>query len=142
MITFLAFGVVSVFVALALLHVYWALGGGRGKGAAVPEVSGRPAFRPSAGATVAVAVVLFAAAFIVAASRGWVHTPFSTRVLSLSMFGLALIFFARAIGEFRLVGFFKRVRGTAFARLDTLMFSPLCLLLAVAIFILAWTRVR
>jgi hypothetical protein len=53
------------------------------------------------------------------------------------MFALALIFSARAIGEFRLVGFFKRVHGSAFARLDSLVFSPLCLLLAVAIFILA-----
>jgi hypothetical protein len=39
------------------------------------------------------------------------------------MFGLALIFFARAIGEFRLVDFFNRVHGSAFARLDRLVFS-------------------
>jgi TolB protein len=135
--TFLALGITGVFMALGLLHVYWALGGGRGKLSAVPEISGRPAFRPSASATISVAVALFAAAFIVAASAGWVHIPISKRVLSVPMFGMAFVFFARAVGEFRLIGFFKRVRGTAFARRDSFLYSPLCLLLAAAVFILA-----
>jgi hypothetical protein len=38
---------------------------------------------------------------------------------------LAALFGARAIGERRYVGFFKRVRGTAFAWWDTRVFSPL-----------------
>jgi hypothetical protein len=140
MSTFLALGIIGVFVALAVLHVYWALGGGRGKLSAVPEVNGRPAFKPSAATTLAVALALFAAALIVAAAMGWVRAPVSMRVLSLLLFGLALLFFARAVGEFRLVGFFKRVRDTAFARRDSLVYSPLCLLLAIAILILALTR--
>jgi hypothetical protein len=106
----------------------------------VPEVNGRPAFRPSVGATIAVAAALFAAAFLVAAARGWIHARVSSRAFQLPMTGLALIFLARAIGDFRLVGIFKRVRGTAFARLDSLVLSPLSLLLAIAIFIVARAR--
>lgn len=87
----------------------------------------------------AVAGALFAAACLVAASRGWVSSPASTPMLNVAMLVLALVFLGRAIGDFRLLGFFKRVHGTAFARLDTLVFSPLCLLLAIAIFTLAWT---
>ena len=43
---------------------------------------------------------------------------------------IALTFAARAVGEFRYVGFFKRVRGTRFAQRDTWIFSPLCVLIA------------
>lgn len=55
---------------------------------------------------------------------------------------LALGLAARAIGEFRHVGFFKRVRGTRFARLDTIFCSPLCLALAVGVALVAWLRGR
>ena len=44
---------------------------------------------------------------------------------------------ARAIGEFRLVGFFKTVKGSLFARMDTLFFSPLCVLLSLGLASLA-----
>jgi hypothetical protein len=46
---------------------------------------------------------------------------------------LAALFLLRGIGDFRLVGFFKRVRGTRFARRDTRLYSPLCLALALAV---------
>jgi hypothetical protein len=35
------------------------------------------------------------------------------------------------VGELRYVGFFKRVRNTSFARMDTLLYSPLSLCLGV-----------
>ncbi|MBX3325917.1 MAG: DUF3995 domain-containing protein [Nitrospira sp.] len=44
---------------------------------------------------------------------------------------LAVILLLRAIGDFRLVGFWKRIRKTRFARLDTAVSSPLCLVLAI-----------
>jgi hypothetical protein len=44
----------------------------------------------------------------------------------------------RAIGDFRYVGFFKRIRDSKFARLDTLAYSPLCAALAVLIGIAAY----
>jgi hypothetical protein len=47
---------------------------------------------------------------------------------------------ARAIGEFKYLGFFKRVTGSKFARLDTLLYSPLCLLLAVGVTFVACRR--
>jgi len=37
---------------------------------------------------------------------------------------VAVVFLDRAIGDFRYVGF-KQVRGSRFARLDTILFSPL-----------------
>jgi hypothetical protein len=44
----------------------------------------------------------------------------------------------RAVGEFRYVGLFKRVRGTKFAVLDTFVYSPLCLLLGAGVALVAF----
>ena len=137
MVTFLAVAVMSVFAAAGLLHLYWAVGGKLAKSAAVPEVSGQAAFTPSRGATATVAVALFAAGFVVGAASGLVRVPISVSTLTFLMYAMALVFLARAVGEFRLVGFFKRVRGTTFARFDTLLYSPLCLLIGLAILFIA-----
>ncbi len=58
-------------------------------------------------------------------------------VLSWLSFALAAGLLARAVGEFKYVGFFKRVRGSRFATLDTLVYSPLCLLLAIGVALVA-----
>ena len=69
--------VVLLFAGLSLVHFYWALGGGSGKVAAVPEFSGRPAFVPSTGATATVAFGLALCALLVAATAGLVRPPYS-----------------------------------------------------------------
>ena len=44
------------------------------------------------------------------------------RILAL----MAAVFALRAVGDFRCVGFFKRVKDTPFAVWDSRLFSPLC----------------
>ncbi len=44
---------------------------------------------------------------------------------------IGVILLPCAIGDFRLVGFWKRIRDSRFARLDTAVYSPLCLVLAI-----------
>lgn len=124
-----------IFTVLGLWHLYWALGGSLAKDIAIPEVNNNPAFVPSVRATVAVGVALLCFAFLVAATAGFVTVPVSGRVLSWLCFALAFVLLARAIGEFRLVGFFKQVRGTRFAHLDTLIYSPLCLFLSFIVYV-------
>jgi len=129
--------VIGVFAVLSAIHLFWACGGKTGRIAAVPTLNDRPAFVPSAAATVAVAVALAMCALLVAASAGIILSrgpaPWVTWLSYL--LGLALI--ARAIGDFRLVGFFKRVDDTRFARLDSMLYAPLCLILGVAVFYIA-----
>jgi hypothetical protein len=127
----------TVFVVLALVHAYWAFGGRIPWPAVVPEVRGRPAFTPSALATFVVAVALFACAGLITATAGVLTVPVSPVVLTWLTFALAVVLLLRAVGDFRLVGFFKRVRGTTFARLDTVIYSPLCLALSLGVFIVA-----
>ena len=136
--TALALCVSFVFVALALWHFRMAARPARGSnGGAVPSVNGKPLFVPSARATIAVGLVLLLFAVLVAATAGLVQVGLSPRLLSWASFALALGLLARAVGEFKYVGFFKRVRGSRFATLDTLLYSPLCLLLAVGVALVA-----
>jgi hypothetical protein len=127
-----------VFLALAAWHLRMALVPASGESSAVPTVAGKPLFVPSAPATVAVGVALILFACLVAATGGLVHVGVPMRILSWLCYALALGLFARAIGEFKYVGFFKRVRGSRFARLDTLVYSPLCLALAAGVALVAW----
>ena len=108
-----------------------------GTSGAVPSIEGKPLFAPSANATAVVGLVLLLFACLVAATGGLVHIGVPPRLLTWCSFALALGLLGRAIGEFKYVGFFKRVRGSRFAKLDTLVYSPLCLLLAVGVAVVA-----
>ena len=121
----------AVFAVLSAMHVYWAALGTSGS-VAVPEVNGRPAFVPGRGVTVLVAVALAAASLVVLARVGVVLPGLPTWLTRAAAGVLGATFVLRAIGERNLVGFFKRVHGTAFARWDTWLFSPLCLTLGAA----------
>ena len=137
MMMILAAAVAAVFLGLSALHVYWACGGATALGAAVPEVDGAPAFKPGRAATLAVAAALFAAAVLVAWVGGVLPAPLPRRILAWPAVVLALVFAARWIGDFRLVGVFKRPSPSRFARMDSLLYAPLCLALAVAVGALA-----
>jgi Protein of unknown function (DUF3995) len=47
--------------------------------------------------------------------------------------GLALGLLLRAVGDFRYVGFFKSVRDSRFATMDTWCYSPVCLALSMGV---------
>jgi hypothetical protein len=120
----------SILVALSGVHVYWALGGTGGKGAAIPEVHGQPLLTPRPVVTVGIAGCLALAA-AVAALRGGLFWPAGDHVAVHIAAGLlGVVFAARAVGERRYLGLFRRVKGTRFARWDTWLFTPLCATIA------------
>ncbi|WP_107312732.1 DUF3995 domain-containing protein [Burkholderia metallica] len=131
---------VPTLCAMALVHLYWAAGGRRGKRAATPEQDGKPLIRPTAVGTFAVAAALLGGACMVATRAGWFGPGAYHRAISFAVVALALIFAVRAVGDFRYVGFFKRIRGSRFARMDTLYYSPLCAALALSIASMFWPR--
>src|SRR4051812_16579618 len=100
---------------------------------AVPYLNGRPLFVPSVTGTAAVGVGLLLCALLVAATAGVVAVGVSPRVLSGLCAGLALVLLLRAVGDFRYVGFFKSVRGSRFATMDTWCYSPACLALSIGV---------
>lgn len=131
--------IACVFLALALWHFAMASRMPTGESHAVPSADGKPLFVPSKPATLAVGLVLLLFAGLVAAIAGLVPSalpPVALKWLSLALAcGLAV----RAVGDFNVVGFFKKVRGTRFARADTYVYSPLCLALAAGIATIALT---
>jgi hypothetical protein len=130
---FIAQIVSCAFVAIAAWHFYMALVPRSGRTWAVPTVKGKPLFVPSRKATVAVGVLLLSFAGLVAATAGLISVGLSPVVLRWFSCALALGLLARALGWFKNVGFSKRVRGSRFAILDTWVYSPLCLLLAIGV---------
>ncbi|MBN6732182.1 DUF3995 domain-containing protein [Burkholderia multivorans] len=131
---------VPTLCAIALVHLYWACGGRRGKRAAIPEHDGVPLLHPSTAGTCTIAAALLAAACAVAARAGWVWPGRYPGASGIAIVVLALLFAVRAVGDFRYVGFFKRIRGSRFARMDTLYYSPLCAALALSIASMVWPR--
>ena len=122
-------GAAVVLAGLSGLHVYWALGGTGGGAAVIPTEDGRPLIKPSRAATLAVAGSLaVSAALLVGGVAEW--SP--RAVFRVGCGGVGLVLLARAVGDRRSVGFFKRRRGTAFARRDTMLYSPLCVALGLA----------
>jgi hypothetical protein len=119
-----------IFGVLAALHFYWAAGGQLALGGGVPTQGDKPLFSPGPLATAAVGGALVAAATVSALRGGLLSLGLPPWIGELGIWVLAVVFALRAIGDFRYVGFFKRVRGTLFARRDTLAYSPLCVLIA------------
>ena len=126
----IAAGTAAVLLCLAgCLHLAWAFGWSRGRDAVIPTIDGRPTMKPSRGVTVGVAVLLLVAADLymgtaTGRSPEWLFESGATVV--------ALVLLGRVVGDRRTFGLTKRVRGTAFARLDDRFLTPFCLVLSVA----------
>lgn len=128
------------FIGLALWHFYMAAMPSSGESGAVPSVAGKPLFVPSARATASVGVVLLLFSGLVAGTAGIFPLRIPRLVLTGLSYALAAGLLARAVGDFKYVGFFKRARGSRFATMDTLLYSPLCLLLAAGAAAVAMAR--
>ena len=125
------------FSGLAILHLYWVAGGSVGLNSALPTVDDTPIFTPGPVATAAVALLLAGFAIVaLALGFGWVSAPWFPYATFMG-FALGTILILRAVGEFRYVGVFKRIKTSKFARYDTWLFSPFCLLAGLAFLLLA-----
>ena len=134
-------GIVSAAVVLLFLlgalHVYWACGGRFGSAAAVPvregESGSSPVFVPGKTATLIVAFLLWGVAYALSVQSGLIVDllGFEPRIYLYLCAVSGGVFTLRSIGDFRYVGWFKTVRGTRFATMDQLLYTPICLLLAI-----------
>jgi len=129
--------IAAVLAALSALHLYWAAGGRWGHAAALPEHRGRPAFQPGPVATVIVAVLLAAAVALVLGRVGLGPVARLTRLTYVGAWIVAAAFLLRGLGDFRLVGVFRRVRDTRFAWWDRHVYTPLAVLLGLGTAVVA-----
>lgn len=136
----LAASLASLFAALAALHAYWGCGGRWAAAAAAPKkTDGSAVFRPSPLACFVVAAGLAGFAWICLAHVNQTPALFLQGRTKAALLVMSGIFALRTIGDSNYVGLFRRVRGTDFARLDRLLYTPLCLMLSAG---LAWLALQ
>lgn len=123
-----------ILLVISGIHIYWGLGGNWGLRESLPERNGTKALRPGRFITLVVAIIFGGMALFYLYKIGQFSAINALVPTWLSQYGLwllAAIFLVRAIGDFHYVGFFKQIRNSRFADLDTKFYSPLCLLLSV-----------
>jgi hypothetical protein len=133
----LAVLVAITLAGLSCVHVYWAAGGRWGHGATLPERHGRPSFQPGPLATLLVAGLLGAASVLVLGRVGLGPAAPLATLTRLGAWLVAVAFWLRGVGDFRLVGLFRRERGTWFARWDRRIYTPLAFALAIGTTVIA-----
>jgi len=121
-----------VFFLLGAIHFYWVMGGEWGLKKAIPTKSKEeePA-KPPMIATVIVGLGLLSFGLLYLFRSGLVRGDIPDWCFMYGGWAIPALFLVRSIGEFKYVGFFKRVRDTEFARADSKIFSPLCLIIGV-----------
>jgi hypothetical protein len=138
MIRILGILLAVIFAILSFFHLYWAVGGRFGIGAAIPTVGGKHLLNPTPFGTILVAAALFAAMIVVLGRIKIWGAFLPSWIFYWGTWVIALLFLLRTIGDFRYVGFFKSVTDTNFARWDTILFSPLCLFIGIVAFLISY----
>lgn len=126
-------GIVSgVLFIVGCIHLYWLLGGRGGFSIAVPTKSenNQPFFVPGPIEIAAVMILFWAASILLLIYVEIIPSIGPAWLPAFAGWSLAAVFLIRAIGEFKMLGFFKSIKDTPFARMDTVVYAPLCLLLS------------
>ena len=128
-----AWSLATILATLSGLHVYWALGGKAGLEGTLPRVEGseEALFRPGPLATLIVAIILAFGVVLTLWRAGLVESPVPAWIPRTGVWFMAVAFALRAIGDFKYVGFFKKPNESTFARRDSRIYSPLCVVIAV-----------
>ena len=122
----------AFFVSISLLHFYWAMGGRYGSITVLPsKPDGQLLFKPGLFSTLVVAFGLLVCASITLGNLSIFDQWIDIRYIQYGTRIIAVIFIARAIGDFRFIGFTKKIKDTTFARNDTRIYSPMSLTLGV-----------
>ena len=117
-----------ILILSAFIHFYWALGGKFGLDYALPtDAKGNRLLNPSTFITYVVGFILLGFAYV--SYRLYVGDE--STVIVYAGYGLSLLFFLRTIGDFNLVGLFKKVKNTEFAKYDTWVYIPLFLFISI-----------
>ncbi len=121
-----------IFVALSGIHFYWLAGGKWGLALSLPSDPSTQdfLFKPSIMATLVVAFGLVV--FAITTLGNTIALPFGIdrQYFQYGDMFISIIFLMRAVGDFKYVGFFKRIHETPFAGMDSKYYSPLCLLIS------------
>ncbi|KAA1246641.1 DUF3995 domain-containing protein [Aquimarina sp. RZ0] len=128
MTTIVSIILLAIFIALGFIHFYWLFGGKWGLEMVIPTKNNQtnilsiPKF-----ATLIVALVLLLFGLMYLMKSGFINIQVPNWVTNYGSWLIPSIFILRAIGDFKYLGFFKKIKKTNFAKADSNLFSPLCL---------------
>jgi hypothetical protein len=122
-----------IFITLGFIHFNWVVGGTFGFAESLPtKESGERVLNPKKIDSAIVGIGLTAFATFYFLQTGFIEYKLPVWIMTYGGWIIPVIFLLRAIGEFKYVGFFKSVKTTTFGKLDTKLFTPLCLLIAIS----------
>jgi len=121
-----------IFFILGAIHFNWVFGGKFGFTEALPiKESGERILNPRKIDSAIVGIGLSAFALLYFLRSGIVDYDLPEWLLKYAGWIIPSIFILRAIGDFKYIGLFKKVKTTEFGKRDTKLFSPLCLIIAI-----------
>jgi len=117
------------------MHFYWTFGGKVGLDASLPTQNGKLLINPPKMLIFLVATVFIWFSIIVYFLQ---FNSYNSEYTIYMGWFLSIIFVSRAIGDFRAVGFFKKIGSTKFSKYDSNYFSPLSLFIGSAIGVITY----
>ena len=134
----ISFILAIVFLSIALIHFNWVRGGTWGFDNALPSnEKGERLFTPLKIHSLIVGIGLLTFSFFYINMSNVVTLPLPESITKYIKWIIPSIFIIRAIGDFRHVGLFKKVKNTNFSLYDTKYFTPLCIIIGVLGYIVA-----
>jgi len=130
-ITILSIILFLIFAVLGGFHFYWFFGGVWGLEHVIPAKDKVSSLSIPKFATLIVGLVLVLFGLVYFIKSGLTNVQIPNWVTNYGYWIIPSIFILRAIGEFNYVGFFKKVKNTEFAKADSKIFSPLCLIIGI-----------
>ncbi|TGL44626.1 DUF3995 domain-containing protein [Leptospira perdikensis] len=122
---------VMIFLILALLHFLWSIGILWGFEVALPrKKDGSFLFYPKRIDSFIVGLFLLLLSSFYFTLTGIIQPLLDSQIYKIGCWFTTVIFGIRAIGDFNYLGFTKRIKNKEFAYFDTILFSPLCLLIS------------
>ncbi len=116
-----------ILIGIGLFHFYWVVGGEFGFEASLPtKENGERVLNPKKVDSAIVGIGFTAFGLFYVLQWGLIEYNLPEWALKYGGWIIPAIFILRSIGEFKYVGFFKRIKLTNFGKLDTKFFSPLC----------------
>ncbi len=121
-----------ILIAHGIIYFNWVIGGTFGFAESLPtKESGERVLNPKRIDSAIVGIGLTAFGIFYTLKSGLIEHNLPEWIMKYGGWIIPSIFLLRAIGEFKYLGFFKSVKNTNFGKLDTKLFAPLCLLIAI-----------
>jgi hypothetical protein len=121
-----------IFIALSIVHLNWAKGSSWGFEKSIPTTEeGKRVLNPTRKDSLIVGIGLLFFAFFYLIKAGEISIELPYWVLRIAGWLIPIIFIFRSVGDFKYIGFFKKITTTGFATNDSKLYAPLCLLLGI-----------